>query len=99
MEKTDKTYIGNFDGQDLWYITGEYMNGRKYIEVLDENDEYYAEVTINLQNEFCPDHFGHINADLTQELVKFLRKKHIIGLPVETVQYNYGRYELCPLFV
>lgn len=94
-----KTYIGNFDGQDLWYAVAEYMNGREAIEILDEDECPYASVTINLPEAYCPDHFGHINADLTQELVDFLRKKNIIGHPIDTIQYNYGHYELCPLLV
>lgn len=95
----NKTYIGNFDGQDLWYYKGTYPNGRTAIELVDENDEPYAVMTINLPLADCPEHMVHLNADMTQELVDFLRKKNIIGDAIDTVQYNYGHYELCPLFI
>ena len=91
-----KKSIGKFDNQDMFLTIANYRNnGRIYIALENEDNDLYADVTINLSDMLLPDDdYIFVNNDMTRELRNFLEEKKIIGETVFTNKYNMGHYDM-----
>lgn len=91
-----KKSIGKFDNQDMFLTIANYRNnGRIYIALENEDNDLYADVTINLSDMLLPDDdYIFVNNDMTRELRNFLEDKKIIGETVFTNKYNMGHYDM-----
>lgn len=90
-----KKSIGKFDNYDLYLTIASYRNNNRIYIAVETDDSLYADVTINLSDLMIPnDNYIFVSGDISKELRDFLVEKKIIGEPIETYQYNMGRYDM-----
>jgi hypothetical protein len=90
-----KESIGNFKGDNLYLTVASYQNNKRIYVGVDTEEESYADLTINLTDLMIPDEdYIFVNGDMTRDLRNFLEEKGIISEPIETYQYNMGKYDM-----
>lgn len=91
-----KKCLGKYDGEKLYLLVASYAyNGRIYLAVETEEEELYADITINLENTLLTkEEHIFINNDMSRELRNFLEEKGIIGKKISTIKYNLGKYDM-----
>ena len=90
-----KESIGKFKDDNLYLTIASYRNNKRIYIAIDTEEELYADVTINLPDMILPDDdYIFVNGDISKDLRKFLEDKGFISEPIETYQYNMGRYDM-----
>lgn len=90
-----KKSLGKYNNEDLYLIIASYRNNNRIYLAVETKDELYADITINLSDMMLPDaDYIFVNGDTSKELRNWLEEKNIISEPLETYQYNMGRYDM-----
>ena len=93
-----KKSIGNYNGKELYLTIAKYSNNNRIYVAVETEEDLYADITINLSDMVLPgEEYAFANGDTSKELRKFLEDKGIISEPIETYQYNMGRYDMIKL--
>lgn len=80
-------------GQKHYLEVGQYRNNRLAITICDGNDNYIADITINLPGFIIEDPSQvFLSSDLSNEQVDYLIDKEIIDRVYGPKQYNMGKY-------
>lgn len=85
-----------YRGEDLYLSISNYQNnGRLYMGLETADEDYYADITINLSDiPEIGDMAVFLNGDISTELKKALRDADLISNPIQQMPYNYGMYDI-----
>ena len=90
-----KKSIGKYNNEDLYLTIASYRNNNRIYLAVETKDDLYADITINLSDMMIPnDDYIFVNGDISRELRNWLEKENIISEPIETYQYNMGKYDM-----
>ena len=94
-----KKELFKYNDKDLYLTVAKYSNnGRMYLG-LDCDEGLYDDITINLTDMMLPsEDYAFINSDIGEDLKQLLVDKKIMSEPIDTMQYNMGRYDLVRLY-
>lgn len=84
-----------YKNENLYLVIANYTsNGRLYLGLKDRDGDLYSDITLNLND--IPEYDKNIIFlcnDLPNDLVNQLRDKLLIGNTIDTIYYNYGKYD------
>ena len=90
-----KQKIGTYKDQDLYLFVGNYANNKRlYLGLITDEDEDYADITINLSDIGLAESYVYLSGDLSSELKQFLIDNKIISDTIVMMKYNMGEYPM-----
>lgn len=87
--------IGNYEGEDLYLFVGNYANNKRlYLELLTDEDEDYANVSINLPDIGIAESYVYLSNEIDDNLKQFLIDNKVISDTIVMMKYNHGEYRM-----
>lgn len=87
--------IGTYKDQDLYLFVGNYANNKRlYLGLLTDEDEDFADITVNLSDVGIAESYVYLSGDLSNELKQFLIDNKVISDTIVMMKYNMGEYPM-----